>query len=487
VANGNIGCGGSTNAFAAAAADPFGVLPSLPLASTDQDMPFATKQPAQTKKMREADGRSRESRSRPLSARDAATMEWLSSSLPADVESVSMSSLNFGGRKSSFAEYEDDSDLSKSLSYLPVPVAPLLAPKPTSSGDNAASSSVSSNTGRRSQIYRKQSGPKPAGSESRTRSWGERFRISRLPSVDGQATAAAASAQGNANASTTARVPRPNGVARRAKSTMHESTKGGTAKAAASPVLRKTKSKRGGEAAAPADVAAAIVQPQQAGVDNGRHRPTSVMEAVRQLERENDGSDDILPQQVAMRSKTLGVSHPVMSRADSFGRGSPTSQEVVQAQTSAAEVALTARTMSVDERRLNKRQVALELGLAAPEVTYDGMPVSFDAETGLPSFRGGAPWMRKAGVEHVRHPDGKVLPLSRYEQKSRRRPAQAPRAQTNIPSFHSDGAAAFRQAGKGTPSNVDPTMLSSSVTTQSQPVTTSSNGFLKSLLRRKKR
>jgi uncharacterized membrane protein YgcG len=357
-----------------------------------------------------------------------------------------MSQLEFDSRAARLHDQVDADFESKSMGNLPSVAK--VGPEP---------SAVSSNAARRTPSTL------PPPMESRARSWGERFaKIPRQLSMELHRTGPPAAA----NAA--ARAPQHE----RAKSVLREASSAPGAKGGkhlASP--RKRRSKR-----------AASLSPAQQ-----HQRPPSVAEAVRKHESDEGGA--VPPTAAAVRSKTVGTAKL------------PVGPAFVRAQASAADVAMTARTMSVDERGLNKRQLAVELGLAAPEVTYNGVPVLFDAETGLPSFRGAAPWMRPSDSGQVRHPDGKRIPLSALEGKAREdkaraqarlRPPQTPRAQTNIPVFSSDGAHTFRTKPA---SNVHPSMTTSSVTASSPGGggggggggSGGGGGFLKSLFGRKRR
>lgn len=156
-----------------------------------------------------------------------------------------------------------------------------------------------------------------------------------------------------------------------------------------------------------------------------------------------EGTGNAMPQMMHVEEAPLPhmspgyMERPTSHEPQVMGRGASMEQPML---------AMSARSISVDDRKLQKGQLALELGVSEAGI-YNGVPVSFDAETGLPTFKGAAPWMRRdKALKHVRHPDGQQIPIAELAASSpasRHHPQAAARVRPGkggVPSFHSEVA-----------------------------------------------
>jgi hypothetical protein len=173
----------------------------------------------------------------------------------------------------------------------------------------------------------------------------------------------------------------------------------------------------------------------------------------------------------SFRSKSMAVDSTRIYEHDMAGRG----QDIaISPSTASSALDLAGRSMSVDGRS------------ALPGVVPVNM--NLDVESGLPSFRGTAPWTRKPGAAVVRHPDGKPMPLEELARSSPAPRTVSTRPRRNVgntPSFHSEQVVISKTSSHAAAGNA---MTESTVTSQTVPSSSSSgNSFLKSIFARKKR
>lgn len=136
----------------------------------------------------------------------------------------------------------------------------------------------------------------------------------------------------------------------------------------------------------------------------------AISEAVRQLEA------SVVAQNPESISATGGPRS--LSFADDHSAAAKRNSSFGSAIDSSSGTAARTMSASAGDDLEEKRKMALDLGFSSTEDSYDVASMKFGSEARLPSFRGAAPWMRKAGAEQVRHPGGKKIPLSSFERSS---------------------------------------------------------------------
>lgn len=244
---------------------------------------------------------------------------------------------------------------------------------------------------------------------------------------------------------------------------------------------------------------------EQRGLANGAEETNATLSSVDGVPASDDWLVQSAPPRFPVSVPTQKVSR-LASDDTAVGRmnGSTFLTHMNNKSTQASAVA-TGRAMSVDERGLNKSGIATELGIAALGGTNNGVPIEINPDTGLPSFRGNAPWVRKSGNRQVRHPDGQKMSLSALATPPLRADGHGQRPRTpvsqntihkaqptqninghshNIASFHSDTTHVARDK---CPMSQAQLSASATTTSPSSVAVTSGNSRLKSLFGRKKR
>jgi hypothetical protein len=170
------------------------------------------------------------------------------------------------------------------------------------------------------------------------------------------------------------------------------------------------------------------------------------------------------------RSKSMAVDSTRIYEQDVVGRGQDNS---LPRPMDSSALDLAGRSVSVDGRAPGPGFVSVNMGI--------------DVDTGLPSFRGTAPWARKPGAAVVRHPDGKRIALEELARSSPTPRSTSTRHRGNagnVPSFHSEQVVLGKVPSQTAATNV---LTDSNMTSQTVQSSPSGAGFLKSLFGRKKR